>query len=191
MSQPDNNFTKSFDQNRKAATQPCDPQIRELLSRWYGVSEDYIINVEGIKDGAYDPGVNDLVDKLDYRGVDWLVPKDGLLIPVGARLRTGGPGRWRWMTLRARNGTGTQSEAQTIRKAIDEGGIYPRDYALGIRQQWDVHRAVLWDTADVSNARSSSKVRSGRGTNDDGSAYIWFNTYDLFEQDCAKEVVIE
>jgi len=191
MSRHADNFTKSFDQNRKAATQPCDPQIRELLSRWYDVAEDYIINVEGIKDGAYDPGVNDLVDKLDYRGVDWLVPKDGLLIPVGARLRTGEPGRWRRMTLRAGNGTGTQSEAQTIPKAIDEGGIYPRDYVLGIRQQWDVHRAVLWDSADLINRGSSSKVRAGWKPNDDGSAYMWFSTADLFEQDCAKELVVE
>jgi len=184
----DDEFNKSFDQNRKEATAVCNPQIRSLLGEWYGVPEDCILHVEAAKDGEYDSGMNDLVDRLDYRGVDWIVPKDGKLIPVGERLRTGERGEWAWMTLRTDNGTTKPSEGQTIPAAIDGYGIYPRDYVLGVRENWDVHAAVLWDTAAVIDAADSPAVESGHETNDDGSGYRWFRTPDLLMQGCHREV---
>jgi len=186
--QGDDEFNKSFDQNRKGAASVCNPQIRSLLSEWYDVPGEHIINVESVKDGEYDPGVNDIVDRLDYRGVDWLVPKDGELIPVGERLRKGERGEWRDMTLRTQNGTGNPSEGEIIPDAIEGHGIYPRDYVLAVREQWDVHAAVLWDTAAVIDAADSPAVKSGRGSNDDGSAYQWFSLPDLLMQDCHREV---
>jgi len=91
--QDDDEFnSRTFDQDRKDAASVCNPQIRSLLSDWYGVPEERLIHVEGAKDGEYAPGVNDLVDWFDYRGVDWIVPQDGHLIPVGERLRTGATG---------------------------------------------------------------------------------------------------
>jgi len=181
--------SRSFDQNRKEAASVCAPQIRSLLSDWYDVPADCLINVEAVKDGEYEPGVNDLVDRLDYRGVDWIVPHDGHLIPVGERLRAGKPeGVWPWMTLRADNGTTRPSEAQTIPDAIGGHGIYPPDYLLAVREQWTVHSAVMWDTEAVIDAGQSPAVRSGYGTNDDGSGYRWFKTGDLLMQECHQEV---
>jgi len=188
--QDDDEFnSRTFDQNRKDAASVCNPQIRSLLSDWYGVPEERLIHVEGAKDGEYAPGVNDLVDWFDYRGVDWIVPQDGHLIPVGERLRTGATGEeWPWMTLRAHNGTTRPSEAQTIPDAINGHGIYPRDYLLAVREQEDVHSAVLWDTAAVIEASQSPAVRTGYASNDDGSRYQWFKTCDLLMQECQQAV---
>jgi hypothetical protein len=190
MSSDDSNddSNRSFDQNRKGATTVCNPQIRSLLSDWYSVPEDCLINVESAKDGEYAPGVNDIIDRLDYRGVDWIVPKDGELIPVGERLRTGERGEWRDMTLRTQNGTGAPSEGQTIPDAIEGSGIYPRDYVLAVREQWDVHRAVLLNTAAVIDRAQSPAVETGCESNDDGSAYRWFRLFDLLAQGCHREV---
>jgi hypothetical protein len=184
----DDESNRSFDQSRKGATTVCNPQIRSLLSDWYGVPEDDLVHVEGAKDGEYAPGVNDVVDRLDYCGVDWLVPKDGKLIPVGERLRTGERGEWRDMTLRTRNGTDNPSEGQTIPEAIEGSGVYPRDYVLAVREQWDVHRAVLLDTAAVIERAESPTVKTGHASNDDGSAYRWFRLPDLLMQGCHREV---
>jgi len=187
----DKDSGRSFDQNRKEAASVCAPQIRSLLGDWYEVPEEYIINVESVKDGEYDAGMNDIVDRLDYRGVDWLVPKDGELIPVGERLRKGERGEWRDMTLRTQNGTGNPSEGQTIPDAIEGHGIYPRDYVLAVREQWEVHRAVLLDTATVIERAQSPAVQTGYASNDDGSAYRWFRLADLLMQDCHQEVWCE
>ena len=187
----DEEYNKSFDQNRKGATTPCNDQIRSLLSDWYGVPEKHIINVEAQKEGAYEPGLNDLIDALDYRAVDWLVPRDGQLIMVGERLRKGARGEWRDMTLRTDNGTSNPSEGQTIPKAIEGHGIYPRDYVLAVREQWSVHRAILWDTEAVLSAAELYYVDTGHGTNDDGSAYQWMRTSDLLYAGCQKEVWVK
>jgi hypothetical protein len=186
----------NFDQSRKASAEPCSPQVREHLSDWYGVDKSHIIYVESIKDGKYDAGVNDLVDRLDYKGIDWLVPRDGILIPVGQRLLKASRGNWRYMTLRSDNGTENPSEVPTIPKAIDQGGIYPADYYLGIREQWDVHRAILFDTAELVRAGASSRVKAGVKINDeddteDDTECLWMKTADLLNAGCEKEVWID
>lgn len=183
MSQQD--FNKSFSQARKGAAQTVTPQAREALADMYSVDSKNVISVETEKDGKYDPNNMDCTKMLDYNGIDWLVKTGDLTIPVGQRIRKG---RNRDMTLRAKNGTGNTSEAQSIPEGIKECGLFPRDYLLGMRESFDLKKAYLIDTRKLLSWADRGKIAREYRENDDGSAYYKYDLRDVKAAGCITGV---
>jgi len=179
-----NDFNKSFSQARKGATQTVTTQARAVLASMYDVDADNVVSVETEKDGEYDPDNMDSTKLLDYNGIDWLVRKDDLTVPVGQRIRTGVD---RDMTLRAKNGTGNTSEAQSIPAGIEQGGLFPRDYLLGMRESFNLHTAYLIDTRVLLALSESGQIHEMYRENDDGSAYYQYDLQEVKDMGCVKE----
>lgn len=179
------NFNKSFSQARKGEAQTVTPQARQALADMYGVDSQNVISVETEKEGKYDPNEMDSTKLLDYNGIDWPVRKGDLTIPVGQRIRNGTN---RDMTLRVKNGTGNTSEAQSIPEGIKKCGLYPRDYLLGMRESFDLHKAYLIDTRKLLSWVDRGKITQEYRENDDGSAYYKYDLLEVKTAGCITEV---
>jgi hypothetical protein len=176
--------TRSFEQERKAAAATVSGQIETVIAEWYDTPTDRITAVEHEIDGEYPGGSPGTIRLLEYAGVDYIVqPELGVARPVALRVRPG-EDEWRDMTLRTRNGTTAPSEWDSIPAAISEGGLYPREYVLGIRDHSDtLHRALLLDTAEMFRAIDEGEIQvSEERHNNDGSAYRSIPVADLLRE---------
>jgi len=188
MSESQPNPARSFEQERKETAGTVSEQVRRVLAGSHGVSLEHVHNVEAESDGEYSGGRPNSLQLLDYSGADYLIRDGGVTAPVAARVRPGEE-EWRDMTLRTDNGTTAPSEWVTIPKSIRHGGIYPREYLLGIRDGDTLHRAAVWDTADLFRAAKDGDVAvSDEQQNDDGSAYVRIPVADLFREHIHRSV---
>jgi len=179
---------KGFKQERKETATTVKDELARLLKSHYNVGDRHIVNLERADSGEYS-GEFDVFSALDYNGIDWLIESDGVLVPVGERVRTGDHD----FSLRVENGrTDYKSERDKYPEAIKQNGVFPRDYLVAEKEDNAVKFAYLVDVAKTISCIEDGFRTARTATFDhDGTKSQFVDYSELEDKGCVIDVLYD
>jgi len=179
---------QGFKQERKAEATTVKDELACLLKTHYDVGDRHIVNLERADGGEYS-GDFTVLTAMDYNGIDWLIEADGVLIPVGERVRTGDHD----FSLRVKNGrTDYKSEKDKYPKAIRENGIFPRDYLIAEKENNTVKFAYLVDVPKtIAHLEDGFRTVRTATFDKDGTKSLFVDYSELCDKGCVIDVLYD
>jgi hypothetical protein len=176
-------MTDRFDQGRKDVATESQSLICEILAGHCDVASERVTSVESVKSGRYetDDGL-DIIHRLDYAGLDWLVDRGTHTIGVAERIRPASDTHDVDFSFRVDNGVSQPCECEIIPEAIKRGGLFPRLYLFAVQDAPDKLRDInIIDTQAFIAYRRGDDVDARTHRTGDGTAAEYHDPQALRE----------